>query len=82
MLIWQQSTSMVINSSMRICFVGQKKLSYELIWPLERTGYILSYCCPPNIARALAQVGEYFYSVDHDGRNGVVYMELMKLNSN
>ncbi|HHV12421.1 MAG TPA: hypothetical protein GXX75_19285 [Clostridiales bacterium] len=40
-----------------------KKLPYELIWPLERTEYILSYCCPPNIARTLVQAGEYFYSV-------------------
>lgn len=40
-----------------------RSLPYELIWPLERTGYILSYCCPPNIARTLAQAGEYFYSV-------------------
>ncbi len=38
-----------------------KKLPYELIWPLERTEYILSYCCPPNIARTLTQAGEYFY---------------------
>lgn len=38
-----------------------KKLDYELIWPLERTEYILSYCCPPNIARMLSQVNEYFY---------------------
>ena len=43
-----------------------KQLPYELIWPLERTEYILSYCCPPNIARTLAQAGEYFYSVSEE----------------
>ncbi len=43
-----------------------KELPYELIWPLERTEYILSYCCPPNIARTLSQVGEYFYTISQD----------------
>lgn len=43
-----------------------KNLPYQLVWPLERTEYILSYCCPPNIARTLAQVGEYFYSTSAD----------------
>ena len=44
-----------------------KKLSYELIWGQTRTEYILSYCCPPNLARTLAQTSEYAYAVDHDG---------------
>lgn len=43
-----------------------KELSYELIWPLERTEYILSYCCPPNLARTLAQASEYAYTVSAD----------------
>jgi len=43
-----------------------KELPYELVWPLERSEYILSYCCPPNIARTLAQAGEYFYSVSEN----------------
>lgn len=38
-----------------------KELPYELVWPLHRTDYIYSYCCPPNIARTLAEVAEYFY---------------------
>lgn len=43
-----------------------KKLPYELIWPLTRSEYILSYCCPPNLARTLAQSSEYVYTVsDH-----------------
>lgn len=38
-----------------------KKLDYTLIWPLERSSYILSYCCPPNLARTLIQSSEYAY---------------------
>lgn len=43
-----------------------KKLDYELIWPLTRSEYILSYCCPPNLARTIAQSGEYAYTVSED----------------
>lgn len=42
-----------------------KELKYELVWPLTRTEYITSYCCPPNLARAIAQSQEYVYS--HSG---------------
>lgn len=38
-----------------------KKLEYELIWPSTRSEYILSYCCPPNLARTVAESGEYAY---------------------
>lgn len=44
-----------------------KELPYELIWPLERKEYISSYCCPPNIARVLAQTSEYAYTLSQDG---------------
>ncbi|HIT89935.1 MAG TPA: glycoside hydrolase family 127 protein [Candidatus Merdenecus merdavium] len=40
-----------------------KKLPYELVWPLTRSEYILSYCCPPNLARILSQSSEYAYTV-------------------
>lgn len=43
-----------------------KKLDYELVWPLTRSEYILSYCCPPNLARTLAQSSEYAYTVSKD----------------
>ncbi len=43
-----------------------KKLEYEMVWPLERTEYIMSYCCPPNLARNLAQSSEYAYLVSDD----------------
>ncbi len=44
-----------------------KKLDFELIWPLTRTEYITSYCCPPNIARMMAQSAEYAYEQDAEG---------------
>ena len=43
-----------------------KKLDYKLIWPLTRSEYILSYCCPPNLARTIAQSSAYAYlTSDH-----------------
>ena len=44
-----------------------KDLPYELIWGQERSEYILSYCCPPNLARTIAQTAEYAYAVNEDG---------------
>ena len=44
-----------------------KNLPYELVWGQERTEYIISYCCPPNLARTIAETSEYAYAVDHDG---------------
>lgn len=44
-----------------------KKLSYELVWGQTRTEYIMSYCCPPNLARTLAQTSEYAYATDDTG---------------
>ncbi len=52
-----------------------KKLSYELIWGQERAEYILSYCCPPNLARLMAQLSEYAYGVDEGGLYTVLYGE-------
>ncbi len=43
-----------------------KKLDYRLIWRLRRAKYILSYCCPPNLARTISQSGEYAYTVSED----------------
>lgn len=43
-----------------------KKLEYRLIWRLRRAKYILSYCCPPNLARTIAQSKEYAYAVEND----------------
>ncbi len=41
-------------------------LDYELVWPLTRSEYILSYCCPPNLARTVAESSEYAYMVSED----------------
>lgn len=43
-----------------------KKLEYELIWPLTRSEYILSYCCPPNLARVIMQSKEYAFTMTQD----------------
>lgn len=43
-----------------------KKLDYRLIWRLRRAKYILSYCCPPNLARTISQIGEYAYTTSKD----------------
>ncbi len=52
-----------------------RNLSYELIWGQERAEYILSYCCPPNLARLMAQLSEYIYGVDESGIYTVLYGE-------
>ena len=44
-----------------------RELPYELVWGQERTEYIMSYCCPPNLARTIAQTAEYAYAVNEDG---------------
>lgn len=44
-----------------------KHLTFELLWGQERTEYITSYCCPPNLARTLAQTAEYAYAADAEG---------------
>ncbi len=44
-----------------------RKLDYELLWGQERTEYITSYCCPPNLCRTLSQTSEYAYAVDGEG---------------
>lgn len=43
-----------------------KELPYELIWPLTRSEYILSYCCPPNLSRTIAEAEEYAYTVSEN----------------
>ncbi len=43
-------------------------LPYTLRWSKEREEYIsLCNCCPPNIVRTLAEIGNYFYSQSPDG---------------
>lgn len=48
-------------------------LPYQLRWPNVRENYISkSNCCPPNVARTLAQVSNYAYSLSENG----VYVNL------
>ena len=44
-----------------------RNLAFELIWGQKRTEYITSYCCPPNLARTLAESSEYAYAADDSG---------------
>lgn len=43
------------------------QLDFQLVWPLTRSEYILSYCCPPNVARVIAQSASYAYAVEEGG---------------
>ncbi|MDT0677591.1 aceric acid hydrolase [Autumnicola musiva] len=43
-------------------------LPFKQRWGNERKGYIsLSNCCPPNVARTLAQVNNYAYNLSPEG---------------
>ncbi len=48
------------------------RLPFKLLWGQERSAYIESFCCPPNLARLLAQSAEYAYVSGDD----VVYTGL------
>lgn len=38
-----------------------KHLDYKLMWPLERQESLTCFCCPPNMARFIAESSEYLY---------------------
>jgi len=38
----------------------------ELRWPHKRVPFLNSFCCPPNLARTVAEVGGYAYSKSQD----------------
>jgi uncharacterized protein len=42
-------------------------LPFELRWSKTREPYISCFCCPPNVVRTIAQVGQYAYSVAENG---------------
>lgn len=44
------------------------KLPFQLRWSKDRVDYIgKSFCCPPNVVRTIAEVGDYLYSLSADG---------------
>ncbi len=38
-----------------------RSLDYKLVWPLERRERLSCFCCPPNLARTVAQSSELAY---------------------
>jgi len=43
-------------------------LPFQQRWSKDRVGYIaLSNCCPPNVVRTVAEVGNYLYNVSDKG---------------
>jgi DUF1680 family protein len=42
-------------------------LPFELRWSRRREPYISCFCCPPNIARIIAETAAYAYSVSNEG---------------
>ncbi len=52
---------------------AKEDLPFNLRWPNKREPYIeISNCCAPNVARTLAQVNNYAYSLSEEG----VYVNL------
>lgn len=43
-----------------------KELDFKVIWPRSRTGIMSCFCCPPNMARFVAQSSEYAYLLSDD----------------
>lgn len=41
-------------------------LPTEMRWPRERVNYMTSFCCPPNVVRTVAEVGNYAYAKSAD----------------
>jgi DUF1680 family protein len=42
-------------------------LPFELRWSRKREPYLSCFCCPPNIARTIAETAAYAYSVSDEG---------------
>jgi DUF1680 family protein len=43
-----------------------RPMPVSLRWKHERLPFMSSFCCPPNLARTLAEVGQYAYSKSDD----------------
>jgi DUF1680 family protein len=44
-----------------------EELPFELRWSRSREPNITCFCCPPNIVRTIAEVGDYAYSLSDEG---------------
>ncbi|HMO85025.1 MAG TPA: glycoside hydrolase family 127 protein, partial [Lacipirellulaceae bacterium] len=42
-------------------------LPAPLRWPRRRVPFVVSYCCPPNVLRTIAQSASYAYAAAEDG---------------
>ena len=42
-------------------------LPTQLRWSRQREEFVVSYCCPPNVVRTVAQLGGYAYALDDEG---------------
>ncbi len=45
----------------------------KLRWSRQREAWISCYCCPPNVARTVAQVNRMAYSVDQNSTNVLLF---------
>lgn len=43
-----------------------KKLDFKVMWPLQRQKTLTCFCCPPNMARFIAESSEYIYTQGKD----------------
>jgi DUF1680 family protein len=43
------------------------QMPVELRWPRTRQPFLSSFCCPPNIARTVAEAGSYAYGKSDEG---------------
>ncbi len=50
-----------------------KGVPFPMRWSTERQGHIACYCCPPNIARTIAETNCYAYCVTDDAVWAVLY---------
>jgi uncharacterized protein len=44
-----------------------KELPFSLRWPRSRASYLSSFCCPPNVLRAIGASSSMAYAVSEDG---------------
>jgi uncharacterized protein len=54
-----------------------KDQPYQLRWSRTRQRYIDCFCCPPNVARMIAEINSYAYCIsEDDSSSGAVWVNL------